>query len=324
MRSGQEFVKSASESINEKHEVLMVKLNDALGSKILANLNKKLEVFVDIFSKNERRIRDSQAQILIYSAAPKYFLEMILLTVVGLFSAFIINTQTSIAGSAPYFGLLALCAVRLLLLVQTIFAGFSMLMSTQAAAKQLRDIVIPKNKNNKAVVSLSNENDDCKNLDGDIEIFGMSKSFGDNLIFQNMNLSIKAGERICIIGESGSGKSTLLKILLALENPDHGVLKYAEIKITQANRKFYHNLVSYTGQSVFMLNGTVRSNLRFFLDDDVSDRTLVETIIGLKLANSETDAKKFLEKNVGENGCHLSGGQRQRLGIARSLITQEG
>ena len=150
-----------------------------------------------------------------------------------------------------------------------------------------------------------------------IQIKDLRKSFGENEILKGINLEVKKGEVICIIGPSGSGKSTLLRCLNLLENPNNGEVIFKDQNIL--DRKVNLNKVRSKIGMVFQ-------SFNLFNNKDVIDNCTLGPIKILKKDRKEAE-KKALEvlESVGMrnfayiNVNTLSGGQKQRVAIARSL-----
>lgn len=138
------------------------------------------------------------------------------------------------------------------------------------------------------------------------------------VVLKGTSFCIKRGELIGLIGPSGAGKTTLVDLILRLFVPDRGGIFLDGRNISEINGKMWHSRVGYVPQEVFLLNGTIAENIRFY-DDSISDDAIIEAA---KLANIydfvESLPKKW-DTEVGERGVLLSGGQKQRIGIAMAL-----
>ena len=139
-------------------------------------------------------------------------------------------------------------------------------------------------------------------------------------LLENMNFSIKKGEKIAIIGETGSGKSTFLDILLGLLEPTKGEVVVNKSQISEATdlNKFY----SYVPQQPFLIDGTIYENIIFGNEVFTDIKENKNLSLALEQSCSEEFIKKLennLETEVGENGVKLSLGQRQRINLARAL-----
>ena len=135
------------------------------------------------------------------------------------------------------------------------------------------------------------------------------------------NLSIKAGERIAVLGPIGSGKSTLLKVLSGLYAPTQGRILLDGLDIQQISRESLSEQVGYLQQDHRLFEGTLRENLLIGLpapSDDVMRDALVNTGL-IKLVASHSSG---LDLPISEGGKGLSGGQKQLVAFTRLLLTR--
>ncbi len=155
----------------------------------------------------------------------------------------------------------------------------------------------------------------------EIKIENISWKYSDESpwIIRNLNLTIKKGESVALIGKSGAGKSTLSDIILGLLKPQYGRVLVDEKNI-ENSPSGWNKLVGYVPQSVYLLDDTIRRNVAFGLPDNEINDDLVWS--ALKQADLFDYVKKLpngLETILGERGVRFSGGQRQRIAIARVM-----
>ena len=148
-----------------------------------------------------------------------------------------------------------------------------------------------------------------------LELKNISKSFGDKVILNNLNLEVKDGEILCIVGQSGGGKTTLLRCISGLEKIDGG-------QILIDGQAFY----PYTNENNDSVIGVVFQEYNLFPHLTVLQNvTLAPTMVLKKKKEiAETEAKNLLNGLAleGKEGLYpfqLSGGQKQRVAIARAL-----
>lgn len=154
----------------------------------------------------------------------------------------------------------------------------------------------------------------------DIGISHLDFRYGTrNLVLQDINIQIGAGEKIALVGESGSGKTTLVKLLLHFYEWEKGEISFGNYNIKDINLETLRGRIAYISQDIFLFSGTIFENLAFGMDD-------VELQDVIK-ACEQSHANEFIEKlplrydtRIEENGTNLSGGQKQRLAIARTLL----
>ncbi len=140
-----------------------------------------------------------------------------------------------------------------------------------------------------------------------------------NLALKHINLVVRPGEKIGIIGRSGSGKSSLAKLLVGLYQPDDGSLLVDGVDIRQIDVSELRHNIGYVPQDIQLLAGTLRDNLvsgARYVDDEM-------VLQAAELAGVHEFARlhpQGYELQVGERGQNLSGGQRQNVALARALL----
>jgi ABC-type multidrug transport system fused ATPase/permease subunit len=158
-------------------------------------------------------------------------------------------------------------------------------------------------------------------LSKEIEISNITFAYKDSLepSLSNVNLKIKRGQSIGIIGPSGSGKSTLVDILLGLLKPNVGHI-YVDKEDIYGDIRSWQDQVGYVPQSIYLIDSSLRKNIAFGIAEDEIDESRIEYAIhAAHLTDFVNNLPDGLDTYVGERGVRLSGGQRQRIGIARAL-----
>lgn len=159
-----------------------------------------------------------------------------------------------------------------------------------------------------------------KKLKGEIEFKKVDFRYGTReLVLEDINLKIKPGEKVALVGASGSGKTTLVKMLLKYYLPEKGEVIVDGYNIQDIGTESIRERIGYVPQEIFLFSGTIRENIAFG-----NSGALIEEIIE---AAKQAQAHEFInelplryETLVGERGSTLSGGQRQRIGIARAIL----
>lgn len=159
-------------------------------------------------------------------------------------------------------------------------------------------------------------------LQGDVSFEDLSFSFSKSTapVLKDINLNIKAGTFVGIVGQSGSGKSTLVKLLPRLYAPDQGRILIDGYDIDKVELYSLRRQIGIVPQDPLLFSGSISENIALTQPDADSD----EIMMAAKLA----DAHEFImclpsgyNTPVGERGSSLSGGQRQRIAIARTLLS---
>ncbi|MCX8059474.1 MAG: ABC transporter ATP-binding protein/permease [Spirochaetes bacterium] len=169
-----------------------------------------------------------------------------------------------------------------------------------------------------------NEKTDFKidKIEGDILIKDLTFSYnGEKEVLKGINLHIKKGNSLGIMGRPGSGKSTLISILFHLFNVEDGKVFIDGYDINKIPIKTLRKSIGYVPQDSFLFSDSIKNNITFGIEDDKVDFEIVEKYG--KIASIHKDIINFpagYETIVGERGITLSGGQKQRIAIARALI----
>ena len=138
-------------------------------------------------------------------------------------------------------------------------------------------------------------------------------------VIKNINLEIKTGEFIALVGMSGCGKSTLVNLIPRLYNPSSGKIKIDNIDTMDLTLNALRKNMSYVGQDTILFNDTVKNNIIYGQNsiDESNIISALEKSYSLEFVNNMPDGINTI---IGENGVLLSGGQRQRLAIARAFL----
>lgn len=173
------------------------------------------------------------------------------------------------------------------------------------------------------IVSIDTENSsDSDNIDlnGDIELRNVSFRYGfRNLILNNINMTIKKGQKIAIIGESGCGKTTIAKLLMNFYSPESGEIIINGENINNYSPKAIRNHIAYISQNTFLFSDTIKNNLKYGNENTTDEE--IEQICKLCCADKFINEMPLgYNTMLEENGANLSTGQKQRIAIARALL----
>ena len=180
------------------------------------------------------------------------------------------------------------------------------------------------------IVEILNEDSDLKNKEnpieevpnGSIQFENVSFSYVNDenkLCLKNINLDIKSGETVGIIGGTGSSKSTLVQLIPRLYDVTTGSLKVGGINVKDYDLKALRNQVAMVLQKNVLFSGTIKENLRWG-NENATDEEIVRAC---KQAQADEFISQFENKYdtyIEEGGSNVSGGQKQRLCIARALL----
>ena len=175
---------------------------------------------------------------------------------------------------------------------------------------ELLDEVEEKNQGNKSL----------KNTKGAIKFNNVSFGYSaESTALNNINLEIKSGETIALVGSTGSGKTTIIQLIARFYSPSKGSITIDGVDINELEIDSLRSQISFVDQSVRLFNDTVKGNIALGQLNSMSDKQI-------KYAAEVANATDFISKMdgqfnayIGEDGTKLSGGQRQRLAIARAV-----
>lgn len=143
----------------------------------------------------------------------------------------------------------------------------------------------------------------------------------DKPVLRNINLSVRPGEKIALVGKSGSGKTTLVNLLPRFHDVQQGQILLDDIPLQAIRLHDLRSQMAYVGQDIVLFNDTVRNNIAY---GDMRNLTDAQ----VRAAAEAAHALEFIDKLpqgfdtlIGDNGVMLSGGQRQRLSIARAILS---
>lgn len=138
-------------------------------------------------------------------------------------------------------------------------------------------------------------------------------------VLKNIDINIKKGQTIALVGQSGSGKSTLVDLIPRYHDVTEGSISIDGIDVREMSLHSLRSLIGNVNQEAILFNDTVFNNIAF----GVENATQEQVEAAAKIANAHDfimEMEKGYETNVGDRGGRLSGGQRQRISIARAIL----
>ena len=141
----------------------------------------------------------------------------------------------------------------------------------------------------------------------------------NQLVLQDINLQVKSGEIVALVGRSGSGKTTLCNMVARFYDPCKGAVELDGVDLQEIDLSCYRNLLGIVEQDVFLFDGTIGENIGYAR----ANATMEQIREASQIAHADEFIERLPQKFdtiVGERGVRLSGGQRQRLAIARAIL----
>ena len=154
---------------------------------------------------------------------------------------------------------------------------------------------------------------------GKIEFRNVSFKYKRKYVLHGLNLTVKAGERVGLVGVSGAGKTTLVNLLMRFYDPTHGEICIDGQDIKTVTQNSLRNAISFIPQDPTMFNRTLRENIAYG-NPDATDAQIRNAARQAAADGFINASEKKYESMVGDRGIKLSGGQRQRVAIARAFL----
>jgi len=141
----------------------------------------------------------------------------------------------------------------------------------------------------------------------------------NHLILSKINLSVRKGEKLAIVGPTGAGKSTLLHLLLRIYDPDPKSIFIDGEDIREFTFKTLRSKIALVAQHTDIFNDTLKNNICFGMDN-ISEDEMIEAAHKAQLHDFISQLPDGYNTIVGDNGAQLSGGEKQRVAIARAML----
>jgi subfamily B ATP-binding cassette protein MsbA len=163
---------------------------------------------------------------------------------------------------------------------------------------------------------------ECERVKGQIDITNLSFSYegAEKKVLKNINLEIKPGETIALVGRSGSGKSTLANLIPRFYEVDSGSITLDGVPIQDYKLRSLRDQISLVTQQVTLFNDSFSKNIAYGGLEQSSEEAVKDAARKSNALDFIEDKEQGFETQLGDNGISLSGGQRQRIAIARALL----
>ena len=158
-----------------------------------------------------------------------------------------------------------------------------------------------------------------KKIKGDIKFENVSFRYNDELVLKNINLDIKAGSTVAIMGTTGSGKSTLLNLIGRYYDVKEGSIKVDNVDVKNYDLEVLRSSMAIVPQDTFLFSDSILNNIKFSNENADIDDVKKYSKLACSLDFIEALDEGF-NTEIGERGIGLSGGQKQRISISRALI----
>ena len=295
-------------------------LGEGLGGIRDVLLGGTQSTYTKIYRDIDMPLRYATATNQVISVSPRYGIEALGMILIAGIAFTLVSNGNGVSDAIPVLGALAVGAQRMLPMLQQVYSSLSWMKSSEAVlddALEFLEQPLPSYVNQKQPEPMTFESAiSVKNL-------SFRYAIGSPWVLRNLNLQIKKGTRVGIIGITGSGKSTFLDILMGLLEPNNGQLFIDNTAINDSNRRAWRANIVHVPQAIFLADATIAENIAFGISSEKIDHNRVREAAKMaQIAKTIEGWKGQYETAVGERGVRLSGGQRQRIAIARALYKQ--
>jgi subfamily B ATP-binding cassette protein MsbA len=302
-------------SAQTSHADLVQSISEVIGAQKIIKIYGAQKVETERFMKSADEIMKSRVKLVATSAANSAIVQWILAAAVAAvvyFAGILAESNSMTAGDFASF----MTAMMMLLApVKRLTNINQQLQKGLAAADNVFRVV------DRPIENSSGTHTTDRAL-GYIEFNAVSLTFpgAETPTLNQINLWVKPGQTVGIVGVSGGGKSTLINLLPRFLDPTDGIVKLDSVDLKQWDLQCLRRQIAVVTQESHLLNDTVRNNIAYGEMRGATDEAILEAA---RMANALPFIEKLengLDTVLGDNGLRLSGGQRQRISIARAFL----
>lgn len=277
------------------------------------------DYFISKFTDESKKFSRAYGENSALIHLPKSVIELFLFSIIIILMLYIFTFKNlDIKTLIPTLGLYLVIFLRALPAFQQLYANLTNIKSNYSGIIQIKKLV-----NNLNELNKKQKPKIKTNIKKSINLKNISFGYTKKLVIKNLNLTIKKGDKIAIMGETGAGKSTLINIILGFLKPDKGKYIVDDKIELWPLRETYQNF-TFVPQNIYLMNDTFKKNVVFSqLGKKIDQKKINKVLLISNLNNLVKKNIKGINKKVGERGAFLSGGQIQRLGIARALYSDK-
>ncbi|EMS85310.1 ABC transporter ATP-binding protein [Leptospira noguchii] len=314
-----QLTKNSHVETKENSHVMKL-LQDGLGGIRDVLLNGNQNFYTEIFKESDQKLRRASAVSSFTAASPKFVVETISMMLFAILAYTVYIKNGSLQSSLPFLGALALGAQRLLPVLQQTYQSWALIKGARGTLEDVVDLLdqpLPE-------YALLPPPDPIK-FQSELSLKNISFRYHHDgpWILKDIDLVIKKGSRIGIIGQTGSGKSTLLDLIMGLLEPSSGSIFLDGKELNGKNIRSWQASIANVPQTIFLSDDTILDNIALGIPrQEIDIEKAKQAAKKAKISDHIESLNEGYKTIVGERGVRLSGGQRQRIGIARALYKE--
>lgn len=275
------------------------------------------DLYTRRFDSSAKEFAKNEAQLKTITALPRYALEAIAFGGMVLVLLSVLDDKNGVSQVLPVVALYAFAGYRLLPSMQAVYTSVTHLRFSGRIIDELHNEI---ESLGRALKKTHKSNLSFKDK---IALDNVSFNYPgtDQIVLNDISLTIPANSVVGLVGLTGSGKTTLVDIILGLLEPKRGTLMVDDVIIDPANVDTWQSRVGYVPQQISLIDASLAENIAFGVEADEISMDTVENVSRIACLHDfvATNLKDGYNTSIGERGVKLSGGQRQRTGIARAL-----
>ena len=279
-------------------------------------INNYQNFYNNLFSKSYSKLIKGNEENRFFLSAPRPIIETFLLASIGIIISLNSDNYSSLEKLLPIIAVIAVASQRILPILNQLYAGHMSNVDATPATNFILNFL------SKPLIFSNRKKIKPIKFRNKISLKNVSFSYSSTnevMILKDINLDIKSGSRIGIMGKSGSGKSTLADLILGLLSPTSGNILVDGKSIINKKQDWYANVASVP-QNIFITEQSIVENIAFGEKKNKIKLSEVEDAAKkAQIANFIESRKSKYHNLIGEKGLKISAGQKQRLAIARAL-----
>lgn len=300
-------------------------LQQGLAAYKETKINLKEKFFQDMFLATNRKLMETEGRMLFFQSLPTSTTELIvmLMTIIA-FNMIVLAGDTAQSMTQD----LAVVVMSLFRLIPVVNRSLTSVAYINSAVEPLKALLKEADEiDYRGLKRAEAENATVEplKLTSSLNLHKLTFSYPNAAepSLRDIDLTIRKGEFVGVIGPSGAGKTTLIAILLGFVRPDSGDYRIDGQQVDSERIRALRHTIGYVDQQPFIFEASIMQNVAFGVELAEIDRNRVEQALRqAELWDFVCSLEKGMETSAGENGKRLSGGQRQRLSIARALYKQ--